>query len=67
MDKNSYEAQLADAIHACEREVARANAAPAGAGRIERILKADRDLLDLQQRSDFCLSGQSGAPLKLER
>jgi hypothetical protein len=66
-DKNSYESQLAEAVHAAERECARANAAPAGAGRIERIVKADRDLVELQQRSDFCLSGQAGAPIKVTR
>jgi hypothetical protein len=66
-DKNSYEAKLAEAVHAAEREVGLANAAPAGASRIERIVKADRQLIEAQQTLDHCLSGQASAPIKVQR
>ena len=67
VDKNSYETRLAQAVHDAEQGVARANAAPAGAGRIENINRADLALIKAQQNLDHCLSGQAGAPIKVQR
>jgi hypothetical protein len=53
-DKNSREAKLAEAVHAAEYEANAASAAPAGPGRIERILKVDLDLLKAQRAYDDC-------------
>jgi hypothetical protein len=66
-DKNRYEENLAQAVHDAEQEVARANAAPAGAGRIEQINRADLALIKAQQTLDHCLSGQAGPMIKLQR
>jgi len=66
-DQNKYENALAEKIHEAERAVAAANAAPAGPQRIERILKADRHLIELQQEHDHCVSGQAGKMIPVTR
>jgi hypothetical protein len=53
-DKNTRETRLAEAVHDCEYRAAQANAAPAGRGRIERILKADADLIEAAKNYDEC-------------
>ena len=40
-DKNPIDSALAASIHQAEYETGKANAAPAGAGRLDRIAKAD--------------------------
>ena len=57
-DKNPIEAALAAAIHQAEYEAGKANAAPASAGRLDRIGKADADLLKAGQAFDDCLAGR---------
>ena len=57
-DKNPIEAALAVRVHVAEDEVGKANAAPAGPGRIDRILKADAELSKAEQAYDDCLSGR---------
>jgi hypothetical protein len=66
-DKNPHEQALDVEVHKAEQEVARANAAPAGAGRIANINRADLALIKAQQNLDHCLSGQAGAPIKVQR
>ena len=58
-DKNPIEAALAAAVHQAEYAVGMANAAPAGAGRLDRIAKADADLLKAGQAFDDCVSGRA--------
>jgi hypothetical protein len=58
-DKNPIEADLAQAIHKAEYAVAQANAAPASAGRLDRIAKADADLLKAGQAFDDCVSARA--------
>jgi hypothetical protein len=55
-DRNPIEEKLAQKIHAAEYSVAQANAAPAGANRIERIQKAYDALDSAEQSYDDCLS-----------
>jgi hypothetical protein len=57
-DRNPIEAALAGAVHQAEYDVGKANAAPAGANRVERIAKADADLLKAGDAYDECLSGR---------
>lgn len=57
-DKNRIEAALAASVHAAEYAVGQANAAPASANRIERIAKADADLLKAAQAWEDCASGR---------
>ena len=57
-DRDPIEAALAVKVHQAEYEVGKANAAPAGAGRIDRILKADAELSKAEQAYDDCLSGR---------
>ena len=64
VDRNCYEEDLADAIHKAERDVIKANAAPAGPDRVATILRADQKLLDLNQKLDHLLSGQAGPAIK---
>ncbi len=66
-DPNPHEAALARAVHEAEFEVAEANAQPSGPQRIERINRADIELIKAGQRLDHYLSGQAGAPIKVER
>lgn len=66
-DKDAHELALAAAVRAAELEARKANAQPAGPGRIERIAKADAALLDAGQALDHHLSGQGGAPMKTRR
>jgi hypothetical protein len=58
-DKNPIEAALAAAVHQAEYEVGQANAAPASAGRLDRIAEADVALLKAGQAYDDCLSGRA--------
>jgi hypothetical protein len=67
VDRNRYEAELAQKVHDCERSVGLANAMPAGPQRIERINRADLELIKAQQTLDHCLSGQASAPIKVQR
>jgi hypothetical protein len=57
-DRNSIETKLAEAVHAAEYAAAQAISAPAGPGRIERILKADTDLIEAQKNYGECLRQQ---------
>jgi len=57
-DKNPIEAALAAAVHQAEYAVGQANAAPAGAGRLDRIAKADAGLLAAEDAYEQCLSGR---------
>lgn len=57
-DRDPIEAALAVKVHQAEYEVGKANAAPAGAGQIDRILKADAELSKAEQAYDDCLSGR---------
>jgi hypothetical protein len=57
-DKNPIEERLAAAVHQAEYAVGQANAAPASAGRLNRIAKADADLLKAGQAYDNCLAGR---------
>lgn len=66
-DRDPYELYLATVLHEAEREVARANAAPAGPQRMERIIKAGLELMKASQRLDHFLIGQACAPIKVER
>jgi len=66
-DRDKYLETEANRIHDLEREVARANAAGAGPGRIERINKADRALLEAWQAFDHCLTQQGSGPIKIRR
>jgi hypothetical protein len=64
-DKNVREAKLANAVHEAEYAVGQANAAPAGVGRLDRIAKADADLIAAEDAYEQCLSGRGySVPLK---
>jgi hypothetical protein len=58
-DRNPIEANLAAAVHQAEYEYGKANAAPAGPNRIERIEKAALDLLKAESEYQNCLDGRA--------
>jgi len=58
-DKNTREANLAEAVHQAEYAVARAHDQPAGPNRNDRILKAVDALDAAEQRFDDCISGRA--------
>jgi hypothetical protein len=58
-DKDTREDDLATAVHRAEREVGKANAAPAGPDRITRINRAYDAHTKAEQRLDHHLSGQA--------
>jgi hypothetical protein len=58
-DKNTYEANLAEQIHAAERAVGEANLAGAGPNRIEKILRAQDRLTKLEDELQRCLDGRA--------
>jgi hypothetical protein len=66
-DKNSYEENLAEAIHKAERNLREALGRPAGHDRIQRILDAQEAHDELWHEHDHCLTGQAGAPIKRKR
>ena len=65
-DKNTLESKLADEVHRREYDVAQALSQPAGAGRLDRIAKADTDLLQAQADYTACLTG-SGTRVPFKR
>jgi hypothetical protein len=57
-DKSATEANLADAVHKAEYAVGQALAQPAGAGRIERISRAQDALIKAEAAYQDCLDGR---------
>jgi hypothetical protein len=66
-DPNPRADDLAVAVHAAEHEVRKAHAAPAGAGRIDRINAAELAHSKALQRHSHHLSGQASPMIKVER
>jgi hypothetical protein len=66
-DRNRYQENLANEIHDAERAVAKAAGMPAGPTRVVDVLKAQENLLRLEQQYDHCQSGQASPMIKLHR
>jgi hypothetical protein len=66
-DPNPRDEDLALAVHRAEHEVRKAHAAPAGAGRVDRINRAELAHSKALQRHEHHLSGQAGRMIDVER
>ena len=57
-DKNLREANLANAVHEAKYQLGEALAQPAGAGRLDKIAKADTEVIKAQAAYQDCLDGR---------